>query len=61
MWDDLSGGGMEMATDIEFGFLLWESEDYEERENDLFVCVVFFGWLVGYTLSCWHWGELSGH
>lgn len=52
---------MEMATDIEFGFLLWESEDYEERENDLFVCVVFLVWLVGCTLSCWHWGELSGH
>ena len=58
MWDDLSGGGMEMGIDIEFGFLLWESEDYEERENDLFVCVVL---VVGCTLVCWYWGELSSH
>lgn len=43
---------MEMAIDIEFGFLLWESEDYEERENDLFVCVVLVvGWLHGWLVA----------
>lgn len=50
---------MEMAIETELGFLLWESEDYEEREKDLFVCVVC--WLVGYILAHWPWGELSNH